>query len=66
MDLKARELTDPAKLVVRDGALGFWAALAEIYPKTLRQRCWVQKTTNILDKMPKSVRGSSAMPGARQ
>jgi|TARA_Y100000310_G_scaffold338380_1_gene427869 transposase-like protein len=57
MDLKARGLTDPAKLAVGDGALGFWAALGEIFPETRPQRCWVHKTANILDKMPKSVRG---------
>jgi putative transposase len=40
---------------VGDGALGFWAALSEVFPQTKRQRCWVHKTANILDKMPKSI-----------
>ena len=35
--------------------MGFWAALHEVYSKTLVQRCWVQKTANILNAMPKSV-----------
>ena len=38
-----------------DGALGFWAALEEEYPRTKHQRCWVHKTANVLDKLPKSV-----------
>ena len=44
-----------AKLAVGDGGLGFWSALAEVYPATRAQRCWVHKTANVLDKMPKSV-----------
>jgi len=55
LSLKARGLKDPSKLAVGDGALGFWAALDEVFPQTRRQRCWVHKTANILDKMPKSV-----------
>ena len=42
-----------AKLAVGDGALGFWSALAEVYPSTRMQRCWVHKTANVLDKLPK-------------
>ena len=38
-----------------DGALGFWAALEEAFPGVDEQRCWVHKTANVLDKMPKSV-----------
>ena len=44
-----------AKLAVGDGGLGFWSALAEVYPETRAQRCWVHKTANVLDKLPKSV-----------
>ena len=40
------------KLAVGDGALGFWAAAAEVFPLTRRQRCWVHKTANMLDKLP--------------
>jgi len=52
-DLRRRGLERPPKLAVGDGALGFWGALAEVFPKTRRQRCWVHKTANVLDKMPK-------------
>jgi putative transposase len=53
--LKERGLTEGPRLAIGDGGLGFWAALREIYPDTKEQRCWVHKTANILDKMPKSV-----------
>ena len=43
-----------AKLAVGDGGLGLWSALAEVYPETRSQRCWVHKTANVLDKLPKS------------
>ena len=43
------------KLAIGDGALGFWAALREEYSETREQRCWVHKTANILDKLPKSI-----------
>lgn len=55
LDLKNRGLTAAPKLAVGDGALGFWAALREIFPETREQRCWVHKTANVLNKMPKSV-----------
>jgi len=38
-----------------DGALGFWAAIRKVFPETREQRCWVHKTANVLNKMPKSV-----------
>jgi transposase-like protein len=50
--------TDP-KLATGDGALGFWAALREIYPATREQRCWVHKTANVLNKLPKSVQAKA-------
>jgi putative transposase len=53
LDVKRRGLGVEPKLAIGDGALGFWKALAEIFPNTLEQRCWVHKTANILDKMPK-------------
>jgi transposase-like protein len=56
-DLKARGLATPPKLAVGDGALGFWAALPQVYGPTREQRCWVHKTANVLDKMPKSAQG---------
>ena len=54
-DLKRRGLKQAPKLAVGDGALGFWTALEEEFPATEHQRCWVHKTANILDKLPKSV-----------
>ena len=48
-----------AKLAVGDGGLGFWSALAEVYPETRAQRCWVHKTANVLDKLPKRLQGSA-------
>jgi len=55
LDLKQRGLSFAPKLAIGDGSLGFWAALDEVFPETKRQRCWVHKTANILDKMPKSI-----------
>ena len=54
-DLKARGLEIGPRLAVGDGALGFWAALDEVYPQTRRQRCWVHKTANVLNALPKSL-----------
>jgi putative transposase len=53
--LKERGLSLGPRLAIGDGALGFWAALQEVYPDAKEQRCWAHKTANILDKMPKSV-----------
>ena len=55
MRMKRNGLSDAPRLAVADGALGFWSALDEVFPETVEQRCWVHKTANILDKMPKSV-----------
>ena len=55
MDLKRRGLTLPPKLATGDGALGFWAALRQVYPETREQRCWVHKTANVLNNLPTSV-----------
>ena len=52
LNLKARGMNVP-KLAVGDGALGFWSALDEIYPETRHQRCWVHKTANVLNALPK-------------
>ena len=51
-DLKRRGMPAPI-LAIGDGALGFWAALREVYPETQEQRCWVHKIANVLDKLPK-------------
>ncbi len=53
LDLKARGLAEPPKLATGDGSLGFWQALAKVFPSTRHQRCWVHKTMNVLDKLPK-------------
>jgi putative transposase len=55
VDLRQRGLTRAPLLATGDGALGFWAALRKVYPETSEQRCWVHKTANVLNKMPKSV-----------
>lgn len=54
LSLRQRGLAVDPELAIGDGALGFWAALEEVMPMTKRQRCWVHKTANVLDKMPKS------------
>lgn len=53
LDVKRRGLAVEPKLAVGDGALGFWKALREVFPNTREQRCWVHKTANVLDKLPK-------------
>jgi transposase-like protein len=55
LDLKHRGLAFAPKLVIADGALGFWKAVAEVWGKAREQRCWVHKTANVLNKLPKSV-----------
>ena len=54
LDLKRRGLAIAPELAVADGALGFWKAVEEVWPKTRGQRCWVHKTANLLNKLPKS------------
>jgi putative transposase len=54
LDLKRRGLSIGPELAVADGALGFWQALEEVWPNTRGQRCWVHKTANVLNKLPKS------------
>jgi putative transposase len=47
------------ELATGDGALGFWQALHEVWPRTRQQRCWVHKTANVLNALPKSVHGKA-------
>ena len=54
LDLKRRGLDVRPELVIADGALGFWKAAREVWPKAREQRCWVHKTANVLAKLPKS------------
>ena len=58
-DLKAKGLCVPPKLAVGDGAMGFWGALDQVFPTTRQQRCWLHKTFNILDKLPKSLQSKA-------
>ena len=53
--LQVRGLKVDPKLAVADGALGFWAAARKAWPTTREQRCWVHKTANVLNKLPKSI-----------
>jgi transposase-like protein len=61
LDLKRRGLEEGPNLAIGDGALGFWAALREVFPgpSTREQRCWFHKSGNILDKLPKSVQSKA-------
>jgi putative transposase len=54
LDLKRRGLAMGPELAIADGALGFWQAIEEVWPQTRGQRCWVHKTANVLNKLPKS------------
>lgn len=58
LKLKARGMNTP-KLAIGDGALGFWSALEEIFKTTQQQRCWMHKTVNVLNCMPKTVQGKA-------
>src|SRR5208282_1190310 len=53
-DLKARGMRAPT-VAAGDGALGFWAAVRDVWPETREQRCWVHKIANVLDKLPKGL-----------
>jgi transposase-like protein len=59
LDLKSRGLTTAPQLAIGDGALGFWKALSKVYDGTRWQRCWVHKTANILNKLPKSLQSKA-------
>lgn len=58
-DLKRRGLKSAPKLATGDGALGFWAALPKVFAATREQRCWVHKTANVLDKLPRGMQGKA-------
>lgn len=59
LDLKRRGLKQDPKLAIGDGALGFWAALREVFASTREQRCWVHKTMNVLNALPKSAQAKA-------
>ena len=58
IDVKHRGLAIAPDIAVGDGALGFWKAVDEVLPGTRHQRCWLHKTANLLNKVPKSVQGA--------
>lgn len=59
VDIKRRGLQVPPELAIGDGSLGFWKALGKVYDTTRWQRCWVHKTANILNKLPKSLQAKA-------
>jgi len=59
LDLKRRGLKQDPKLAIGDGALGFWTALREVFATTREQRCWVHKTMNVLNALPKSIQAKA-------
>jgi transposase-like protein len=59
LDLKRRGLAMGPELAIADGALGFWKAIEEVWPTTRGQRCWVHKTANVLNKLPKGLQAKA-------
>jgi putative transposase len=59
LDLKRRGLKIDPKLAIGDGALGFWKALPQVFGSTREQRCWVHKTANVLNKLPKHLQAKA-------
>jgi transposase-like protein len=59
VDARSRGLIDAPMLATGDGALGFWKALRQVYPSTRHQRCWVHKTANVLNKLPRGLQASA-------
>ncbi|MEL7054160.1 MAG: IS256 family transposase [Cyanobacteria bacterium J06588_5] len=55
LQVKDQGLQYDPQLAIGDGALGFWKALPQIWPTTKKQRCWVHKTANVLNKLPKKL-----------
>jgi transposase-like protein len=58
LKLKSRGMNSP-ELAIGDGAMGFWAALEEVCPETRQQRCWMHKTMNVLNYLPKSTQAKA-------
>jgi putative transposase len=59
LKLKDQGLQHDPQLATGDGALGFWKALPQVFPATKKQRCWVHKTANVLNKLPKSLQSKA-------
>ena len=57
--LKRQGLEEWPSVATGDGAMGFWTAFRKICTSTREQRCWVHKTGNILNKLPKSSQGKA-------
>ena len=65
LDCKARGLEVEPSLAIGDGALGFWKAMRQVWDTTKEQRCWVHKTANVLDKLPKGSQPKAKADAAR-
>jgi putative transposase len=63
-DLRDRGMRAP-ELAIGDGALGFWAALRQVFPDTREQRCWVHKVANVLSALPKRLQADAKTALAR-
>ena len=59
VDVRDRGLTIDPDLAIGDGGLGVWGAVRKVFPKTREQRCWVHKTANVLNKLPKGVQAKA-------
>lgn len=59
LDVKSRGLVESPMLATGDGAMGFWKALRQVYPSTRHQRCWVHKTANVLNNLPRGQQASA-------
>jgi len=59
LDLKSRGLEKAPELAIGDGALGFWKALPQMFGQTRAQRCWVHKTANVLNYLPRGLQGKA-------
>jgi transposase-like protein len=59
LDLKARGLRSGPRLAIGDGAMGFWAALEEVFPSTKTQRCWFHKQGNVLNALPATLQSKA-------
>ena len=62
LDLRQRGLRQDPKLAIGDGVLGFWSALREVFAATQEQRCWLHKTMNVLNAIPKSTQEKAKVP----
>lgn len=61
LSVKDQGLQIEPELAIGDGALGFWKALSQVWPTTKKQRCWVHKTANVLDKLPKKLQPAAKL-----